>query len=122
MCHPSGFINPNCTCHVYKLHKSLYSLKQAPRAWFKRFSDYLEELGFYESKVDYSILKFTCKHSGVIIIQLICIDDIFITGNNALHISKLIHNLGKLFFMKDMGPLNFSLELRKYVLNIVTSS
>jgi hypothetical protein len=58
---PSGFIDPNYPNHVCKLHKSLYGLKQAPRQWSTRFSDYLEELGFCESKADYSLFTF---HKG----------------------------------------------------------
>jgi hypothetical protein len=53
---PSGFIDPNYLHHVCKLHKSLYGLKQAPRQWFTRFSDYLKELRFNESKEDYLYL------------------------------------------------------------------
>ena len=55
---PSGFNDPNYSNYVCRLHKSLYGLKQAPRQWFQRFSDYLEDLGFYESKADYSLFTF----------------------------------------------------------------
>jgi hypothetical protein len=30
---PPGFEDPNFPNHVYMLHKELYELKQAPRAW-----------------------------------------------------------------------------------------
>lgn len=106
---PSGFIDPNYPHYVCKLHKSLYGLKQAPRAWFQRFSDYLEELGFEESKADYSL--FTFHQGAVIIILLIYVDDILITGNNSAHVSALIRNLGRLFAMKDLGPLHFFLGI-----------
>ncbi|GJX38226.1 copia protein [Tanacetum coccineum] len=32
---PEGFIDPEFPDHVYRLKKALYSLKQAPRAWWK---------------------------------------------------------------------------------------
>lgn len=47
---PQGFTDPNFPNHVCKLHRSLYGLKQSPRTWFQRFSDYLEELGFFVFK------------------------------------------------------------------------
>lgn len=75
---PSGFIDPNYPNHVCKLYKLLYGLKQAPRIGFTRFSYYLEELGFYESKTDYSLFTF---HNGeMLIILLIYVDDILISG------------------------------------------
>ena len=107
---PSGFIDPNYPHHVYKLHKSLYGLKQAPRQWFQRFSDYLEELSFCESKANYSL--FTFRKGALILILLIYVDDILITGNSSSHISMLIQNLGKLFSMKDLSPLHFFLGLK----------
>ena len=79
-----GFIDPNYPHHVCKLHKSLYGLKQASRQWFQQFSDYLEELGFCESKADYSL--FTFRKGALIIILLIYVDDILITGNSLSHI------------------------------------
>jgi hypothetical protein len=34
---------------VCRLNKSMYSLKQAPRAWYSSFSSYLLSLGFVEA-------------------------------------------------------------------------
>ena len=44
-----GFIDSNFPHHVCKLHKALYSLKQAPRAWFAHLSQSLVHLEFLES-------------------------------------------------------------------------
>jgi len=46
---PRGFINETKPNYVCKLHKSLYGLKQASRAWFHRLSQQLVEFGFQES-------------------------------------------------------------------------
>jgi hypothetical protein len=40
-CESEGYPN-----HVYKLHKALYELKQAPRVWYEYFRDFLIENGF----------------------------------------------------------------------------
>ncbi|GJW34629.1 retrotransposon protein, putative, ty1-copia subclass [Tanacetum coccineum] len=52
---PPGFIDPQRPNHVCLLHKSLYGLKQALRAWFERLSKALFDLGFKGSKTDPSL-------------------------------------------------------------------
>ncbi|GJZ57265.1 putative RNA-directed DNA polymerase [Tanacetum coccineum] len=49
---PSGFIDAQRPNHVCLLHKSLYGLKQASRAWFECLSKALFDLGFKGSKKD----------------------------------------------------------------------
>ena len=38
-----------------RLRKSLYGLKQSPRAWFDKFSQAVEEFGMQKSKFDHSV-------------------------------------------------------------------
>ena len=49
---PPGFKDPRYPNHVYRLSKTLYGPKQAPRAWFERLRDFLIEKGFTIGKVD----------------------------------------------------------------------
>ncbi|GJZ56097.1 retrovirus-related pol polyprotein from transposon TNT 1-94 [Tanacetum coccineum] len=49
---PNGFVDPNFPNHVYRLKKALYSLKQAPRAWYDKLSSFLIEHHFTKSIVD----------------------------------------------------------------------
>jgi hypothetical protein len=49
---PSSFESEGYLNHVYKLHKVLYRLKQAPRAWCECFRDFLIENGFRIGKTD----------------------------------------------------------------------
>lgn len=55
---PPGFLDQQYPNYMCKLQQSLYGLKQAPRAWFRRFSDFLHQLGFEESLCDYSLFVF----------------------------------------------------------------
>jgi hypothetical protein len=38
--------------HVYRLNKSLYELKQEPRAWYSSIEKYLQSMGFTKSDPD----------------------------------------------------------------------
>ena len=94
--------------YVYKLHKSLYGVKQAPRAWFKRSAFQLLHLEFTTSMVDNSLFFFFCSAHTIIYI-LLYVDDIIVTGNDSTQIHNLIAALGQVFELKDLGPLNYFL-------------
>ena len=40
---------------VYKLHKALYGLKKAPRAWFSRIEAYIFKEGFVSSSSEQTL-------------------------------------------------------------------
>nr|GEZ56974.1 retrovirus-related Pol polyprotein from transposon TNT 1-94 [Tanacetum cinerariifolium] len=49
---PEGFVVPDRPNHVYHLKKALYSLKQAPKAWYDTFSRFLLADGFSNGVVN----------------------------------------------------------------------
>jgi len=77
---PLGFVDPTLPSHVCRLHKSLYGLKQASRAWYTRLSDFLLSIGFLASKVDTSL--FILSDGTNIFYLLVYVDDILLTGSN----------------------------------------
>ena len=48
---PPGFVAQVESSLVSKLRRSLYGLKQSPRAWFSRFSSVVQEFGMIRSSV-----------------------------------------------------------------------
>ena len=75
-----GFIDTVNSTHVCLLSNPLYSLKQAPRAWYERLRQSLLELDFTISPSDPSL--FIRKTSTDVAIVLIFMDDILITGSS----------------------------------------
>jgi hypothetical protein len=115
---------------VCRLTKSLYGLKQASRQWFSKFSNTLLQLGFIQSKSDYSL--FTRLKDSVFIALLVYVDDIVLAGNDSKALSSFTHLLNQKFKLKDLGDLKFFLGLeiarnssgislcqRKYALDIL---
>jgi hypothetical protein len=62
-------------CH---LKKSIYGLKQSPRAWFDKFSKAVVSLGMTRNQADYSF--FFKKTRTSIVILVVYVDYIVITG------------------------------------------
>jgi len=42
---PKGFVDPSFPNHVYRLKKTMYGLKQTPRAWYERLTQFLVDKG-----------------------------------------------------------------------------
>ena len=115
---------------VCKLNKSLYGLKQASRQWFAKFSSTILQMGFMQSKSDYSM--FIHSQGTSFTVLLVYVDDILLTGNDANCVTALKKFLDDQFGLKDLGTLRYflglevartdagiSLTQRKYALEIL---
>ena len=128
---PPGFVAQGESNLVCKLHRSLYGLKQSPRAWFSRFSAVVMEFGMARNASDHSVFY---KHTseGQCIYLIVYVDDIVITGNDQDGITHLKAHLFKHFQTKDLGLLRYFLGIevaqsssgivlsqRKYALDVL---
>lgn len=96
---------PNPDNKVCLLKKSLYGLKQDSRQWHARLVNELINLGYKQSKNDYSLFtKFTSKQVDILTVY---IDDILITGDNHTKVDFLKKHLHEVFTIKDLGHLHY---------------
>ncbi|XP_071675719.1 uncharacterized protein [Lolium perenne] len=127
---PPGFEDARFPSHVCKLQRSIYGLKQSPRAWYARLSHLLYQLGFTSSKADTSLFIF--RRRGVHIFMLVYVDDIVIAGSSPGVVDVLVRSLSASFPIKDLGVLEYflgleasynsggmSLTQRKYALDLL---
>ncbi|XP_026435519.1 uncharacterized protein LOC113333223 [Papaver somniferum] len=106
---PPGFVDPHHPTHVCLLQKSLYGPKQAPRAWYERFSQYLLQYGFSNSACDTSMFIY---HKGTArMILLVYVDDIILVDYSYALLTTFITSLKSEFGMKDLGPLHYFLGI-----------
>jgi hypothetical protein len=106
---PPGFANKQTVGMVCKLKKSLYGLKQSPRAWFDRFMRAVCEMGYSQCNGDHTVFY---KHNDSrITILAVYVDDIVITGDDVEEIGKPKERLGRAFEVKDLGPLRYFLRI-----------
>jgi hypothetical protein len=89
---------------VCKLNKSLYGLKQPPRAWYSRFVTFLCSQGFVEAKSDTSL--FILRRGSDTAYLLLYVDDIVLTASSPELLRRIISCLQQEFAMKDLGALH----------------
>lgn len=106
---PPGFEDAKQPKHSCKLDKAIYSLKQAPRAWYSKLSSKLLQLGFVASKGDMSLFIYHKQH--VTMYLLIYVDDIIVVSSSDKAVDALLADLKQDFASKDLGKLHYFLGM-----------
>eukprot|EP00253_Pinus_taeda_P012597 PITA_12597 len=106
---PIGFIQTDSSL-VCRLKKSLYGLKQVPRAWYAKMDSFLLESGFSRCHSDNTV--YTKKVGNSLIILFLYVDDLILTGSDPNLINHVKSSLKKKFEMTDLGHLHYFLGLQ----------
>ena len=75
-----GYVAQGESSEVCLLKKTIYGLKQSPRAWFHKFSQLLFSYGFVSTVSDPTVMQKRTPHGCVIL--AVYVDDIIITGSD----------------------------------------
>ncbi|GKE51677.1 retrovirus-related pol polyprotein from transposon TNT 1-94, partial [Tanacetum coccineum] len=107
---PEGFIDPDHPTHVYRLKKAMYSLKQAPRAWYDTLLRFLLDNNFSKGAVDLTL--FTRKTGKHILLVQIYVDDIIFSLIDPKACDTFSNEMSSKFKMSMMGQMYFFLGLQ----------
>ena len=106
---PSGFVVEGEEHKVLKLHKALYGLRQAPRAWNAKLDRTLFNLDFEKCPSEPALYKRNKK--GAALLVGVYVDDLVITRRNVADIEAFKVQMKSLFSMSDLGLLSYYLGI-----------
>ena len=105
----AGYMIPGEEEKVYRLKKTLYGLKQALRAWYKKIS-YFVENGFQRCPFEHTLYIKFVEPSDILIVCLY-VDDLIFTENNLKMVAEFREAIIKHFEMTDLGLMSYFLGI-----------
>jgi hypothetical protein len=84
---PPGYVDQAHPNLVYRLKKTLYNLKQTPKAWLNKIGQYIVTSEFQTSNVHFSLYVKKTYHRIIVIV--IYVDDLIVTGDSDADIFNL---------------------------------
>ena len=107
---PPGFKDPNFPDFVYRLLKTLYGPKKAPRAWYETLSQFLIENHFTRGTIDKT--HFHRNFNGSSIFVQIYVDDIIFRSTDEKLCNMFVKLMQGKYEMSMMGELTYFLVLQ----------
>jgi hypothetical protein len=87
---------------VCRIHKSLYSLRQMPRKWYKKFDSFMVRHNYTRSEYDHCV-NFKKFNNGIFIILVLYVEDMILARKIITEINRLKDQMAKTFDMKYLG-------------------
>ena len=106
---PLGFAMKEKEHMVCRLHKALYGLKRAPRAWYEKIHKHLIALGFTCSLIESTL--YVHKNGVGLIVLVLYVDDILLTGSCDAKLDILMVDLQHTFDVTYLGLLSYYLGI-----------
>jgi hypothetical protein len=103
------FAIPDKEGKVVHLHKILYGLRQAPRAWNVKLDTTLNGIGFGQSSHKTTIYR--RGNGGNVILVGVYVDDLVITDTKGAEVAAFKEEIKGTFQMNDMWLLSFYLGI-----------
>lgn len=107
---PKGYQQKGKEHTVYQLHKALYGLTQAPRAWFNLIEAYFLNGGFHKCLTEQTLFTKQSRDGHMVIVS-IYVDDLLFTGDNTQLLFDFKKSMMKEFEITDMGNMSYFLGI-----------
>ena len=106
---PPGFAVKGEEHRMLRLCKTLYGLRQAPRAWNAKLDATLGELGFQWCETEHAL--YTRRRGKEELVVGVYVDDLIITGACTEDINSFKREMAACFQMSDLGALSYYLGI-----------
>ncbi|WVZ83459.1 hypothetical protein U9M48_030605 [Paspalum notatum var. saurae] len=106
---PPGFVIAGQERRVLRLHKALYGLRQAPRAWNAKLDRTLVALGFKRCEEEHGV--YTRGEGRRRVLLGVYVDDLILTGAEDDAITSFKDEMKSSFKMSDLGCLSYYLGI-----------
>ena len=106
---PSNFLDNDNSDKVLRLHKELYGLRQAPRAWNAKLDNTLLSLKFKRCAFEHGM--YTHGHGEQQLIVGVYIDDLIITRDDMEVLGRFKREMSNNFKMSDLNVLSYYLGI-----------
>lgn len=103
-----GYVIAGKEYYIYKLHKALYGLKKAPRAWYGKLDRYLQSQEFLRSDTEHTLYKKVEKNSDILLV-CIYVDDVIYMSSSLDLMWDFREKMKKEFEMSDLGSVSYFL-------------
>ena len=104
---PPKFVARGESRKVYRLSKTIYGLKQSPRAWFGKFSEAVVQFGMKHCQYDHYVFSHTSERGKILLI--VYVDDEIISDDDKKRITELKAFLQSSFLDSGIGKVTFLL-------------
>ena len=106
---PPGFSIPGREHQVLCLHKALYGLRQAPRAWNSKLDSTLVALGFTRCSEEHGVyVRGEGQHR---LLLSVYVDDLILTSVDSNELTQFKEEMKDRFKMSDLGLLSYYLGI-----------
>jgi len=106
---PQGFVHQGGEHLVCKLQKSLYGLKQFPRAWNQKLDAFLKSIEFMKNEANFNV--YVAQVGDVKFFIMVYVDDFILVCKDQKKLLQINEELSQKFEMKDLGELHFFLGM-----------